>query len=52
MESTGIANCIQISQETADLLASANKSHWFKERDGKTAAKGKGELVSYHMYLP
>lgn len=40
---------IQISQETADLLVSAGKSHWFCKRDGLVKAKGKGELQTYWL---
>jgi len=49
MESTSIANKIQISKETADLLASTDKSHWFKPRTGTVAAKGKGELKTFWL---
>jgi len=51
MESTGLANHIQISQDTANLLASADKSHWFKERESKVTAKGKGELTTYFLTM-
>lgn len=47
MESTGEKNRIQCSQETADLLASAGKKHWYYARDEKVHAKGKGELSTY-----
>jgi hypothetical protein len=51
MESTGIRNKIQLSQETADLLIAAGKSHWVKPREEKIVAKGKGELQTYWLYL-
>lgn len=47
MESTGITNRVQISQETADLLIEANKKHWFELRQDKVEAKGKGELTTF-----
>ena len=49
MESTGLKDRIQISQETADLLVAAGKSHWFCKRDGLVKAKGKGELQTYWL---
>lgn len=45
METTGIRNKIQISQETADLLAEANKSHWFQSREDIVVAKGMIHIV-------
>jgi hypothetical protein len=47
MESTGIPNRVQISQETADLLIAANKKHWIELRKDKIEAKGKGELTTF-----
>lgn len=49
MESTGMKDKIQISQETADLLVVAGKTHWFVKRDGLVKAKGKGELQTYWL---
>jgi len=49
MESTGMRGKIQISQETADLLMAAGKSHWLKPRDETIVAKGKGELKTYWL---
>jgi DNA-binding NarL/FixJ family response regulator len=43
MESTGIKDRIQISQETADELIAAGKVHWLTPREDKVIAKGKGE---------
>jgi hypothetical protein len=43
MESTGIKDRIQISQETADELIAAGKVHWLTRREDKVIAKGKGE---------
>jgi class 3 adenylate cyclase len=47
MESTGKANKIQISQETANLLTDAGKSHWITARDTVVEAKGKGTIQTY-----
>lgn len=49
MESTGQRGKIQVSQETADLLMAAGKSHWLKPRDELVLAKGKGELKTYWL---
>jgi class 3 adenylate cyclase len=47
MESTGKRDCIQISQETADLLIAAGKKNWITPREERVVAKGKGELQTY-----
>jgi hypothetical protein len=47
MESTGMRDMIQISQETSDLLIEAGKSSWIMPREEKVAAKGKGDLQTY-----
>jgi class 3 adenylate cyclase len=49
MESTSVRDKIQISQETADLLAAAGKSTWYVPRAEKIVAKGKGELQTYWL---
>ena len=49
MESTGLKDKIQISQDTADLLVEAGKTHWFTKRDELVKAKGKGELQTYWL---
>ena len=49
MESTGVANRIQVSQETANLLTDARKGDWLKPRDTKVEAKGKGTLQTYFL---
>src|SRR3569623_1170154 len=51
MESTGIKDRIQLSQETADLLVAGGKGHWLKERADKVNAKGKGELTTYWLHV-
>ena len=45
MESSGIANRIQISKATAEKLREAGKASWFQARAGEVRLKGKG-LVS------
>jgi hypothetical protein len=49
MESTSERGRIQVSQETADLLMAAGKSHWLKPREELVVAKGKGELKTYWL---
>jgi hypothetical protein len=49
MESTGVPNKIQISQETAELLTAALKKHWCIPREDKVSAKGKGMLSTYWL---
>jgi len=49
MESTGIRDRIQISQETADLLRQAGKNHWFEPREETVNAKGKGQLKTFWL---
>ena len=46
MESTGVRDRIQISEETAEFLSVAGKESWFFPRSEKVTAKGKGWLVS------
>jgi class 3 adenylate cyclase len=47
MESTGLRDKIQVSQDTADLLVAAGKSKWIEAREEKVVAKGKGEMQTY-----
>mmetsp|Transcript_41571 Transcript_41571/g.126014 ORF Transcript_41571/g.126014 Transcript_41571/m.126014 type:complete len:1447 (-) Transcript_41571:64-4404(-) len=49
MESTGIENMIQVSQETADRLKAAGKGHSLVPRQGVVQAKGKGALQTYWL---
>jgi hypothetical protein len=51
MESTGERNCIQMSQETADLLIAAGKSKWVKPREQQVYAKGKGNMKTYFLQI-
>jgi class 3 adenylate cyclase len=45
MESTGLKNQIQLSNDTADLLRAAGKGKWLVAREEKIVAKGKGEAA-------
>lgn len=49
MESTGMRDRIQISQETAELLIEAGKNHWFEPREDTVVAKGKGQLRTFWL---
>lgn len=49
MESNGIANAIQMSQDTVNLLEAAGKSTWYTPRKDKVYAKGKGEMQTYWL---
>lgn len=49
MESTGIVNRIQVSQQTADLLISVGKRLWLTPREDPVEVKGKGELRTYFI---
>jgi hypothetical protein len=47
MESTGLRDRIQVSQDTADLIVAAGKPKWVAAREEKVVAKGKGEMQTY-----
>mmetsp|Transcript_20229 Transcript_20229/g.43726 ORF Transcript_20229/g.43726 Transcript_20229/m.43726 type:complete len:1181 (+) Transcript_20229:158-3700(+) len=49
MESTGMRDRIHISQETADLIIAAGKSHWVVPREDVVVAKGKGEMRTFWL---
>jgi hypothetical protein len=49
MESTGLADCIHVSQDTADLIAASGKSHWLVQREEKILAKGKGKMQTFFV---
>ncbi|CAB9528546.1 Receptor-type guanylate cyclase gcy [Seminavis robusta] len=51
MESTGVRNRIQVSQQTAALLTAAGKGHWLKARDDCVHAKGKGVLSTFWVLV-
>lgn len=52
MESTGEPNQIQISKETADLLKSHGKGHWFHRRSTPVTLKGKGVVETFWLDRP
>lgn len=49
MESTSLADAIQLSQETADLIIASGKRHWVTPRKDMIEAKGKGLLKTYFL---
>jgi class 3 adenylate cyclase len=49
MESTGIKNRIQISQQTMEHLLASGMKDWIQPRDTTVTAKGKGELQTYWL---
>jgi hypothetical protein len=49
METTCLSGRIQVSQETADLICEANKSHWLVKREDVVEAKGKGRMQTYWL---
>ena len=49
MESTGLPQKIQISQQTAELLYASDKGRWIVRRQDTVVAKGKGELTTYWL---
>lgn len=49
MESTGEANRIQVSPDTAELLKLAGKGSWLEPRAVKVFVKGKGHLQTYWL---
>jgi Adenylate and Guanylate cyclase catalytic domain len=51
MESTGVPDRIQLSQETADLILAAGKTGWIVAREDRVHAKGKGMLQTYFLDL-
>jgi hypothetical protein len=51
MESTGLPNHIQISQDTAEVLKAFGKEEWLVPREDKVEAKGKGALTTYFLVL-
>ncbi|KAG7337346.1 3'5'-cyclic nucleotide phosphodiesterase [Nitzschia inconspicua] len=51
MESTGKKGCIQLSQQTTDILLQAGKKHWIVPREDKVEAKGKGEMQTYFLNI-
>ncbi|GKY96213.1 hypothetical protein MPSEU_000581200 [Mayamaea pseudoterrestris] len=49
MESTGVRERIQVSQDTATLLTLAGKGHWLTPREDAVNAKGKGVLRTFWL---
>lgn len=49
MESTGEKAKIQVSQETAELIAASGKSNWLVGRTDLVSAKGKGDLKTFWL---
>lgn len=49
MESTGAPSRIHVSQELAERLASAGKSHWIRQREEKVQVKGKQSTSSVYL---
>lgn len=47
MESTGVRNKIQCSNETADLLAASGHHKWVTPREDAVSVRGKGVLKTY-----
>eukprot|EP00934_Nitzschia_sp_Nitz4_P002441 Nitzschia sp. Nitz4//scaffold68_size99682//91398//95434//NITZ4_004577-RA/size99682-snap-gene-0.6-mRNA-1//1//CDS//3329556632//2436//frame0 len=52
MESNGLPNQIQCSQQTADLLKEADKGHWIRPRKDLVHAKGKGFVQTFWIVSP
>lgn len=51
VESSGAANRIHLSQETAECLIAAGKVHWVTARKDVVNAKGKGEMKTYWLEI-
>jgi hypothetical protein len=49
MESSGVANKIQVSAETKRLLEESGKGHWLQRRQDIVVAKGKGLMETYWL---
>ncbi|CAB9517165.1 Receptor-type guanylate cyclase gcy [Seminavis robusta] len=51
MESTGVKNKIQVSQEAADILVAKGYQKWLTPREDPVHAKGKGTLQTYFVTI-
>jgi hypothetical protein len=51
MESTGVRNKIQVSQETAELLTNHGHGKWLIPRSDAVMVKGKGEHHTYFLNI-
>lgn len=49
MESTGVADKIQVSEETARLLREDGRTNWLELREDQIVAKGLGQLTTYFL---
>lgn len=47
IETTGAANRVHISEQTAAYLMDAGKKHWLSLREDKVTAKGRAFPISY-----
>jgi len=50
LEKHGKRNMIHISEETAELLRKAGKTHWLQARSTKVHIRAKGELQTYFVF--
>lgn len=51
MESTGVPNMIQVSEQTADCLVERGLESWVKPRTDAVLAKGKGYLRTFWLEI-
>ncbi|CAB9517167.1 natriuretic peptide receptor 2 [Seminavis robusta] len=51
MESTGVKNKIQVSQDTADILVAKGYQKWLTPRKDPVQAKGKGTVQTYFVNI-
>lgn len=51
MESNGLPNLIQASEQTAELIKAAGKGIWLTARDELVQAKGKGAVQTYWVQV-
>jgi class 3 adenylate cyclase len=49
IETNGKTNKIHVYEATADLVITAGKGHWLRERPDKIVAKGKGEPTTFWL---
>ena len=52
MESTGVSQRIQVSEDTAQALIAHGKGSWLTTRDDQVVAKGKGAMTTYFCVVP
>lgn len=51
MESTGLRNCIHVSESTAKEIIKHEKGHWLRARKDPVEAKGKGTMKTFWVDL-